>query len=148
MGLIKLLLVASATLSSVTAIGCYPKAILTNFKFGDLHGTNNDIYQELLNDISMSCNEAKDHSANNGGPGFVRCSEWEDYTALQQNHASGKNKIDWQIKHDGNGDGSRTLSYDACVKGFRQVLDSCPNQGGDLNSGGFWYRMDPNFGQC
>lgn len=58
------------------------------------------------------------------------------------------NRINWEIQHDGNGDETRTLSYDTCKDGFKNVLENCKDYGGELNHGGFWFKLDPNNLRC
>lgn len=57
------------------------------------------------------------------------------------------NHLNWEMAHDGHGEDSRTLSYEACVAGFKHVHDSCEH-GGEMESGGFWFKLDPNTKSC
>jgi hypothetical protein len=57
------------------------------------------------------------------------------------------NHLNWEMAHDGHGDEARTLSYEVCVAGFKNVHDSCEH-GGEMESGGFWFKLDPNTRSC
>lgn len=57
------------------------------------------------------------------------------------------NHLDWAMAHDGHGGEARTLSYDACVAGFKNVHNSC-ERGGEMESDGFWFKLDPNTKTC
>ncbi|GAB7332460.1 hypothetical protein MBLNU13_g04260t1 [Cladosporium sp. NU13] len=59
-----------------------------------------------------------------------------------------KNHIDWSIKHDMADHDTRTLSFDTCMAGFANIYDTCRDYGGELNYGGFWFRLDPNSDKC
>lgn len=55
------------------------------------------------------------------------------------------NRIDWAIeKRDG---GSKSIDYETCVNAFNTELGGC-NQGSESNHDGFWFRIDPNHGNC
>ncbi|KAK5166912.1 uncharacterized protein LTR77_007641 [Saxophila tyrrhenica] len=60
-----------------------------------------------------------------------------------------RNHIDWEIKHDGDGDDTHTISYDSCMAGFKNIVDTMGcTLGGEQNYDGFWFRIDPNPGAC
>jgi hypothetical protein len=51
------------------------------------------------------------------------------------------------MARDGHGDDARTLSYEVCVAGFKNMHDSCEH-GGEMESGGFWFKLGPNTRSC
>jgi len=57
------------------------------------------------------------------------------------------NRINYEIKHDGNSDDTRTLTYDICYNAYKTELGGCKT-GSEQNHDGFWFRIDPNPRTC
>jgi hypothetical protein len=57
------------------------------------------------------------------------------------------NHINWEIKHDGNGDDTRTLTFDICYNALKTEAGAC-SHGSEQVHDGFWFRIDPNPDTC
>jgi hypothetical protein len=58
------------------------------------------------------------------------------------------NHINWEIRlQDGGSADNLIMSYEKCVNALNRELGGCAN-GSEQNNGGFWYKIDPNYGPC
>jgi hypothetical protein len=154
------LLTALAT--TTTALGCYePNTwyLDTYFRYGHLHSdpsffphyifgspqpSARDLNQEVRNDIVATCKLVENAIFHGRGSHFSHCSNWATEVAGLEDRG---NRIDWDIKYDGDGTDSRTLTFETCQEAFEAELAGCEH-GSDQNHDGFWFRIDPNPGKC
>jgi hypothetical protein len=136
-----------------------------------------DITQEVYNDINTHCQKVAEAIVAPGKQ-WTDCSEWAYtdtdqscknkcldtcgnesdigkcvgacYNAcpIVEQSSLLKNRINWEIEHDGQGDDTRKLSYETCQAGFKNVFENCKDYGGELNHDGFWFKLDPNNLRC
>lgn len=131
-------------ISSANALGCYND----NGKgYNNLHGTDGvtsvDTYPEVENDIKTTCGIVAGKTFRRGDPPYTRCSTWEVYLGDET-----FNHIDWAIRlDDSRSDESLVMSYDKCVTALTRELFGC-SAGSEQNNGGFFYRIDPQYGAC
>jgi hypothetical protein len=154
------LLAALAT--TTTALGCYKGDSWhrdTDFEYGHLHSDPSkfphtligpsqpqaaDLNQEVRSDISATCKLVENAIFHGRGSHFSHCSTWGTEVAGLEDQGS---RIDWEIKYDGDGTDSRTLTFETCREAFETELAGCEH-GSEQNHGGFWFRIDPNPGKC
>lgn len=144
-----------------------------DFRFGHLHNRPmhfndyeaRDLTEEVKGDIRRVC-ELVDGSTVSPDTRWSDCSDWAwegdnipcpEYCAPETDTGlwttdcfegcSPGNHISWEIAHDGNGDDTRTMTYDVCVSAFETELGGCEN-GSEQNHDGFWFRIDPNVFSC
>ena len=169
-----ILTVLSATLSQVNALGCYSKGL----DFDGLHGEPMDNYQEVVNDINITCNMVTNKRFVGGEqPGFTRCSQWAiseaayneclaecrrkgeliaecDMGCKGGKDGSKNNKINWQINlpaghhlHQLELPRSELMTWETCSHAFVKELNGC-SRGSEQIHDGFWFKIDPNEGDC
>lgn len=144
-----------------------------DFRFGHLHNQPmhfddfelRDLTDEVKGDINRVC-EMVDGSSVGPGQRWSDCSDWawegdnipcpefcgpesesENWTTDCFEGCANGNRIEWEIAHDGNGDDTRTMTYDICRNAFETELGGCEN-GSEQNHDGFWFRIDPNAMSC
>jgi hypothetical protein len=152
----------STLATTTTALGCYePNFYLDrHFEYGHLHSNPrefpNSIYlisqipdardlnQEVRNDIVETCKLTANAVAHGRGKRWEHCSDWA--TEIEGLEDKG-NRINWEIKYDGDGTEDRILTFETCKKAFEAELEVC-QYGSDGVHDGFWFRIDPNPGKC
>lgn len=156
--LLPLGLALSALLPTATALGCYNgdgwialESSTADFTFNQLHSDPNnwaddtrDLRQEVINDINTQCRSVDGASVKPGSK-WTKCTDWA-WEKSDGTVASG-NRIEWEIKHGGVGDDTRTMTYDICNTAFNAELAACEH-GSESEHNAFWFRIDPNPGHC
>lgn len=153
--------------------GCYSGGLA----YTELHGDETDI-QEVYNDINTSCQLVSEtplgpgaswthcsewaferyndcyetcidgcSNVGSGGRGgdmaSAGCSAGCDPNC--GGTETGTNHIWWEVKNEGSGEA--TVSYDACIAALNMEVGGC-STGSEQSHDGFWYRIDPQDGNC
>ncbi|KAM0719082.1 hypothetical protein Q7P37_004987 [Cladosporium fusiforme] len=128
---------------SANALGCYSNGQ----SFKNMHSAKNaqggpDTTNEVKDDINTTCDIVAGKTFNRGDPPYTRCSTWEVHVG-----DAAYNSINWAIRLSDNGEDSLVMSYDKCVDALNRELGGCEH-GSEQNNGGFWWRIDPQWGAC
>lgn len=158
-------LLAFATLPLTNALGCYSGGL----PFEDLHGgaSNNDLdmVSEVEADINSVCNMVDGAVFKKGDPPFTHCSRWKvtvepdpaccmDILGVQIANcdlicgvAVGSfNHIDWEINYIGEAE-ELTMTHADCTTALLRERGGC-DTGSEQNYDNFWYKIDPQDGDC
>lgn len=138
---IKTLIPAAAILfaSSTNALGCYG-----GWGFDEMHGRDSvNTIEEVKADIATTCGIVDGATFKRGDPPYTRCSTWDAYVGEKSFY-----HINWAIQlADTNDYESLVMTKEKCIGALEREVGGC-NEGSEQNNGGFWYKIDPNFGEC
>lgn len=159
------LLALATPLPLAQALGCYSGGL----DFDYLHGGDYynqpglDIDTEVAAAINTVCSSLEGTKWEKGGLPYTRCSNWtvtvEPDTTFCCNVIDGGcipdcggpeldsvNRINWEIQYKGDED-EVTFDSGKCVEWFNTEYGGC-DTGSEQESDDFWYKIDPNVGEC